>query len=85
MKPDAHSHYHPATKTWFTPTECGNCGSTIQEPNSVKLLSAAACDRARVRAGLPMLVRVTVLPGEGYYDERTESEESCDNCAGRAA
>lgn len=77
-----HTHYHPPTNTWFTPSECGNCGATIQAPNAVKLLNADDVDISlRIRGKKP-LIRVDELPPEGYYDEDTPSEESCGACNG---
>lgn len=79
-----HTHFHPPTNTWYTPAECGNCGATIQAPNAVKLLNADEVDASLRLRGKKPLVRVETLPPEGYYDERTPSEESCDACGGES-
>lgn len=66
-----HTHYHPKTKTWFTPDHCETCGGEIQAPNSVNLHGP--------QSFIDTLIHVDKLPCEGSYDENTH-KEVCENC-----
>jgi len=65
-----HTHFHPASKTWFTPETCETCGGPIQAPNAVQLFNPE---------NVPGLIYVAVLPVEGAFDETT-GKEVCESC-----
>lgn len=68
-----HTHYHKATKTWFSVEACDKCGGDMMAANAVKLLNPWV---------LPYKLKlVDELPPEGGYDDETD-EVVCDNCYG---
>ena len=65
-----HTHFHPATSTFFTPDNCENCNGTTVGVNAVTLLNP--------RTGHSP-VFVNELPAESWWDDEAECEV-CENC-----
>ena len=65
-----HTHYHKASKTWFSVEECATCGRKVQAANAVGLHNPES---------VPGLIYVETLPPEQIaLDDGSYGCELCD-------